>query len=283
VNQEDAVRRVISFVQRAIFRDPVSQPLEKNGMVPDALTVLLCARGRCGCTSTVLVELFRHMGLEAKIRQFANHAIAEVKLKDRWVVADADVFKNGVIPVNAEGQLISMEEIIRNPYQLDRFPPTGWFMRPGSIYTQDDSGNQVTGYVDALTPDQRGYVSGYYVAEARGYPPSVPSIVRFEVAGGRFFLEWTPSVMRDDPLAGYRVSVGTASRGWSYNDPGEDNAILQSTATDVLGLETLKTEVAGQVPPRATCVFASVTAAGNRIEKEPQTYFWPSEEAICEL
>ncbi|MBI4401207.1 MAG: methyltransferase domain-containing protein [Nitrospirae bacterium] len=282
-SEEDAVRRIIGFVQRAVFRDPVSQPLTEAGAIPDALTSLLCSRGRCGHIATILLELFKPLGFEARLRQLPSHVIAEVRIGNRWVIADADAFKNGVIPVNRQGQLISLDEIFENPFQLDRFPTTGWFIRPDSIYTRDVCGHKISGYVDALTPDQRGYVSGHYVRDAKGYPPSVPAIVRFKAAEGRFHLEWTASRVRDDRLMGYRVSAGTTSRGWTYDDPGDGDDILQSTATDIISADTLKTEIEGDFPPDASRLVASVTAYSSRIEKEPETYFWPSDEAFCEL
>lgn len=281
--EEEAVRRIICFVQGAIFRDPVSQPLTETGAIPDALTTLLCSRGRCGHVATLMVELFKQIGIEARVRQLPTHLIAEVKVDQRWVIADADAFKNGVIPVNRRGQLISMDEIYENPYQLDRFPPTGWFIRPDSIYTRDVFGRKVSGYVDALDPEQRGYVSGHYVLEAKGYPPSVPVIVRFAAGEGSFRLEWTPSSVRGDRLLGYRVSVGTVSRGWAYDSFGDGIEILQTTATDIVSTETFKTGIESPLPPRVSRLVASVTAYSSRIEKEPDTYFWPSEEALCEL
>ena len=49
-----------------------------------------CARGRCGHTARILVDLCRHAGLEARIREFPRHVVAEVCCDGRWVVADAD-------------------------------------------------------------------------------------------------------------------------------------------------------------------------------------------------
>lgn len=280
--EEEAVCRLIRFVQDAVFRDPVSQPLTETGAVPDALTALMCARGRCGHTSAILVELCKQLGLDARLRQFPRHIIAEAKADGRWVLADADAFKNGVIPVNREGRLLTWEEVDGNPYQLDRYPATGWFIRPNSRFTQDAFGNKVAGYVDALAPDQRGYVSGYYAEKAQGFPPAVPEIVRFEVKEGHFRLEWTPVSVKEDRLLGYRVSVGTASRGWSYELPGPGETILQATPADVLSAETRETGIDGDAPADAGPLFAAVTAFSSRIDKEPDTYFWPSEEARCD-
>lgn len=282
-DEVEAARRIIHFVQSAVFRDPVSQPVTEAGEVPDPLTILICARGRCGHVAALLVPLFRHIGLDARIKSLPTHIVAEARVSGRWVVADADAFKNGVIPVNRQGQILSVDEISENPYQLDRFPPTGWFIHPNSVFTRDAWGRKIGGYVDALMPDQRGYVSGYYVPEAKGYPPSLPVIERFEAKGGCFHLEWSPSHCRTDRLMGYRVAVGTSSRGWNYNNPGDQDEILRPIQSDVVATETFKTTLEADLPSHVSHLFASVTAYSSRIEKEAETYFWPSDEAILEF
>lgn len=314
-DEEQVVRRTIRFVQRAVFRDPVAQPLCEDGSLPDGLTTLACARGRCGHTAQILVDLLRHCGLDARLRQFPRHVVAEVQCGDRWVLADADAFKGGVIPEGASGRLLSMEELQDDPYVLDRFPPTGWMMRPGSRPTRGLFGRPVRGYVDALEPDQRGFVSGYYVPRACGYPPSLPEIRQFEAGGGRFVLSWTAARVREGRVLGYRVRVGTRSRGWTYDDVFLAEAPLPETACDVLQTETAELCIEGRlgggesagVYDRATAsglpaaeegipgeggpsrlsdrrrvgLFASVTAVSDRVELEPLTFFWPSEEAHC--
>lgn len=279
---DQAVRRVIRFVQKAVFRDPVAQPLLEDGSLPDGLTALLCARGRCGHTARILVDLLRHAGFDARVRQFPRHVVAEANCGNRWVIADADAFKGGVIPENAHGRLLSMEEIEAHPYVLDRYPPTGWMLRPNSRHTRGRLGHPVRGYVDALEPDQRGFVSGYYVPRAGGYPPSLPEIRRFEAACGRFVLSWSASRVREGEVRGYRVRVGTRSRGWTYEDVFLAEAPLPVTACDVLETETTELCVEGPYDPDAPRLFASVVAVSDRLAVEPLTFFWPSEEARCE-
>ncbi|OLP16499.1 hypothetical protein BST81_21210 [Leptolyngbya sp. 'hensonii'] len=278
------VRDIIAFVQQAIFRDPVAQPLEpQTGALPDPLTILISARGRCGHIAKVLVALFNAVGLDARILQLKKHIAAEVKLTDRWVIVDADAFKHGIIPVNQRGEMLTLEELTEHPYQLDRFPATGWMLQPGSRFTQGIRGEQVNGYVDALPFEQRGYTSGYYVPAAWGYPPSLPVITQFEAHGQAFILKWTSSVVQEDTLVGYRVRVGTRSRGWCYDNPGYDSNNFQMTAEDVVNIETKHTEISGSFPSSVSRLFASVTPVTSRIEKEAETYFWPSKEAICDL
>ena len=280
-SETEIVRRLIVFVQRSIFRDPVSQPLNRDGGMPEPLTLLLCARGRCSHTTAVLIELCAAAGLEARPRQLTNHVVAEVRVGGRWVIADADAFKNGVMPVNRDGELLSMDDLAADPYQLDRFQPSGWWIRPRSRFTRGATGRPVTGYVDALDPDQRGFLSGYYVPAARGYPPSLPRVTRLDVRGGRLVMEWTPSTSTASRLMGYRVAVGSSSRGWSYDDPGGGDQILQPSPHDLLRMETEAVRIDVPLIGAPATVFASVTAYSDRIDLEPETYFWPSDEAVC--
>ena len=281
-DEDQAVRRILRFVQKAVFRDPVAQPLLEDGSLPDGLAALVCARGRCGHTARILVDLLHHAGFDARLRQFPRHVVAEANCGNRWVIADADAFKCGVIPENAQGRLLSMEEIEAHPYVLDRFPPTGWMMRPGSRPTRGILGCPVRGYVDALEPDQRGFVSGCYVPRAAGCPPSLPEIRRFEAVGGRFVLSWTASRVREGKLREYRVRVGTRSRGWTYDDVFLAEAPLPETAGDVLETVTTELGLEGPFPPSAPRLFASVVAVSDRVALEPFTFFWPSEEVCCE-
>ncbi len=281
-DEEQAVRRILRFVQKAVFRDPVVQPLLEDGSLPDGLTALMCARGRCGHTARILVDLLQHAGFEARLRQFPQHVVAEAKCGDRWVVADADAFKGGIVPESLQGRLLTMDQIEANPYVLDRFPPTGWMMRPNSRHTKGLLGHRARGYVDALDPDRRGFVSGYYVASARGFPPSLPEIRHFEAGGGRFALSWEPARVREGRLVGYRVRIGTRSRGWIYDDVSLTEAPLGETACDVLQTETLQSHVEGPVGPEIPELFASITAVSDRIDREPGTFFWPSDEAMLD-
>jgi SAM-dependent methyltransferase len=284
-DDEKAVRRIIRFVQKAVFRDPVAQPLLDDGSLPDGLTALLCARGRCGHTARIFVDLLQNAGFDARVRQFPQHVVAETKCDGRWIIADADAFKGGVIPEGPDGRLLSMEDIEANPYVLDRYPPTGWMGRPNSRHTRGLFGHQVRGYVDALEPDQRGFVSGYYVPRVREFPPSLPEIRSFEDDRGRFVLSWTAAQVREGRLLGYRVRVGTRSRGWTYDDVFLAETPLSATACDVLETETTELCVEGLIGLWASVepgqLFASVTAVSDRVEKEPLTFFWPSEEVRC--
>jgi len=281
-SEADAMTRLLEFVQRSIFRDPVSQPLTADGGMPDPLTILMSARGRCSHTTALLIDVFTRAGLEARPRQLTNHVIAEVKVDGRWVIADADAFKNGIVLRNRGGQLLSLDDVRDDPYQLDRYQPTGWWIRPGSRFTTGATGRQVTGYVDALDPAERGFVSGYYNASARGYPPPLPLIDHFEVSSGRLIVEWKPARDQRSRDVRYRVAVGSASRGWTYDAPGMGDQIRRTPQRDVCYVETAETRVDVPIDATAPRLYVSVTACNERVEVEPETFFWPSEEVVVD-
>jgi hypothetical protein len=77
----------------------------------------------------------------------------------------------------------------------------------------------------------------------------------------------------------YRVIVGTRSRAWTYDDPGDADEILRATSSDVIARETRETRLEQSIDVTAPQLFASVTAVNDRSEREPETFFWPSEEA----
>ena len=278
--EEDAFRRIVEFVQRSVFRDPVSQPVEATGAIPDALTVLLSSRGRCIHTTEVLIALFSSIGMAARSRQLSQHVIAEASVDGRWAIADADAFKNGVIPLDRTGRLLTFEAVAADPYQLDRYQPTGWWIRANSRFCMGVNDRRVVGYVDALDPDRRGFVSGYYVASAAARPPMLPVVAAVERHGGRVRIRWSPSENGEQRWVRYRVAVGSTSRGWSYEQPGDRDEILSPPPRDVAFEETDRTEI--ELPDRDRRPwFVSVTAISDRIELEPETYFWPSAEVMA--
>lgn len=283
--EEQHFARIVEFVQRSIFRDPISQPLEGDGsMLDDPCVILMSHTGRCGHVAALLVKLFSLVGIRAEIVQLPRHVSVRALVGGRWLVADADTFKNGIVLRNEEGSLLSFEDIERNPFLLDRYPPTGWCYLPGTRYAKDSLGRVVSGYVELLPFEQRGFASGYYNERAAGFPPSLPVITRFDVHNGRCQLEWVPSVAPSDDLLGYRVRIGTRSRCWTYNNLGDHDEILQATCDDVSSTQTSDCHIDAELAmKRPGKLYASVTAINNRVELERETFFWPSEEASCEV
>ena len=280
--EEDAARRLIRFVQAAIYRDPVVQPLEADGRRPEPVVTLCWGRGRCGHAADLVVALARAAGLEARIWQLPRHVTAEIRVEGRFVLAEADAFKAGILPEGPDGRLFAREEILAAPRILDRLPPNGWVALPGSPATRDALGAPVRGYVDALPPEQRGFLSSYFSDEVSEAPPSIPWIAEAERTGPRLRLGWRPSALSRGRLLGYRVALGSRSRGWNWDAvwPGDD--VRPSTPSDVAALETRATAIEVEIEAGRGPIYASVTPITDRIELEPETWFWPSDEVRLE-
>lgn len=275
---EPALRRLLAFVRAAIVRDPVAQPLGPDAGLPPPLVTLLAGRGRCGHCAALVVALAGHAGLQARVKQLPRHVVAEVEVEPgRWALADADAFKH-IDPEGPGGRLPTLEEVEADPMLLDRVPATGWLALPGSRAARGALGTQVRGYIDAVEPHDRGFVSGHYLARLTGRPPTLPRITRFERRGGKATLEWTASRCDGGQVTGYRVAVSARSRGWSWADPGDGAATVVPPPGDVATTQTAATSLELDVPAEGP-LFASVTALSDRARKDPRTWFWPSEEA----
>lgn len=269
----EKAERVIRFAQDAFYHHPVRQP----PVDLPVLELLQLGEGRCGHVSRVIEDLARRAGLSARERQLPRHIIAEVFVDGEWRLADGDAYKNGIVPRRRDGKLLSMRDLEANPYQLDRFAPTGLWVRRGTRYARNDSGVEVTGYVDSINFEDRGYMSWHYASWAAAeYPPSVPRALRASIDGRRVRLLWAPSEDRDGDLKGYRVRIGTTSRGWSYDDVTYER-LANDTGAEVGEFESVEPSFEVSVSP-GDYVW-SVRAIDDHVLREPETYYWPSDEA----
>jgi SAM-dependent methyltransferase len=279
-SSRDRVTRLIRFLQDALYHDPVSQPADASGQLSlDAMSILFTHRGRCGHVAQVGCALFAAAGFPTRLLQLERHVAFEARVDGLWIVVDADAFKRGVIPTTADGELLTLDRIREHPYRLDCFPTTGWFPEARAASARDALGRPVAGYADAADPADRGFLSGHYLPAVRGFPPSLPSITRFELNDGRITLVWSRSTCHDDGWIRYRVRVGTRSRGWSCSNPAD--GMPAETPADVALCEVENCALEAEAPGATERLFASVTAFNQRVEREPDTYFWASEEATC--
>jgi hypothetical protein len=285
---EEMLREIYVFVQNALFRDPIAQPLAENGL-PDSTTILMCARGRCGHASKVIVDLCTAVGIEANTYQFPNHLIAIAEVEGRTLILDADAFKNGVVPLNEKGQLISLDDVRKNPYLLDNFPPVGWILYNDNLNLFGVFGKTVLGYTDYRELSQRGFVSGFYDEQAQGYPPTIVRNIRIQncrkaIEDRWLNISWGPSTVINGEIEMYKISIGSHSRGWNYNNllRLSEDADLQLLPEDIGCFTTQSTQIEISIPP-ANTIYVSITAISDRISINPKTYFWPSEEVVIEL
>lgn len=280
-SETEKFRRLLVFVQQALYRDPVSQPLNDLGKLPteNPVAILMTHRGRCGHAATVLSALLAKVGIESEKLALKKHISLKAWVNHRWVLAEADIFKNGVIPTGPSGDLLTIEEVEQRPTRLDVFPATGWMMTPSSSHAQDVWRQPVQGYMDAMAVEERGFVSGYFSDSKLGHPPTIPQGVVLSCQNNVFTLSWEPSVSPDNDFLYYRVSVGRTSRGWTYeNRAWGGTGHVSLTGSDVYCGETTQCKVSGSIQSNGSPLYAAVTAVSRRVELESETWFWPSDE-----
>jgi hypothetical protein len=271
-----ALEAIVRFTQEAIYHNPLEQP----PLSLHPYDIIQLGEGRCGHVAQVVTHLLRRAGFAARIRQFPAHVIAEVFLDGQWRIIDADVFKNGIMPKNERGELMSMRDLDRQPYRLDQFPPTGLWMRVGTRYARNAAGIDITGYVDVVNPEHRGYWSGKYVHWIpQEYPPSLPRLNKqpdYPACPAKITFSWEPSTDSDGDVRSYRVRVGTTSKGYSWNEVVYDR-LLSQTGTEVGEFETTATSVVVTIE-RPGDYYWSVQAIDDHVMKEPHTFYWSSDE-----
>jgi ubiquinone/menaquinone biosynthesis C-methylase UbiE len=281
--EEEKLRAILRFVQGVVRRDPLIQPMLSDGMLPSSLAIILTGTGRCGHCCKVVQEIADAVGIEARCVQRPKHLLIEARVDGRWVVADADVFKNGIMLENREGKLLAVDELRQNPFQVDRFMPTGWFILPSSPEASGLLGRQVRGYVDAAWPERRGFASGYFSDVIQYYPPSLPQIECIETASQALRIRWTASHVREGRLVGYRVAVSTSARGWAYGGASQSGESLPPPPDHVFKAQTTALHLETDVPAGAKRLYVSVTPISDHIDREPDAFFWPSEEEVYEF
>ena len=150
-------------------------------------------------------------------------------------------------------------------------------MRPGTVYARNAAGEEVTGYIDAVEPHVRGYPSTLYTTWAeREHPPSIPGGLRSETAERRVHLAWEPSTDPDGDLRGYRVRIGTTSKGWSWDDVVYER-LTAETGTEVGLFEIPETTLEVEVDRLGT-YYWSVAAVDDHVLREPETFYCSSDD-----
>lgn len=276
---EDLLSNIIFYVQKALYRHPVIQPSNREGNL-SPLAVLLSGLGRCGHAAALVCAFLRAAQIPCRIQKLRSHIIAEAQIGGRYVIADADAFKHGIIPRNMDGALLSLADIAADPWQIDHFPATGWSCPVTAPQACTPLGYQVHGYVTSGTWHERGYLSNYFTQHSKGYPPSQPVIVECKRHNDQMALRWTPSLCRDEKVLHYEVCVGITSRGWTEAVPNK--AILQPNPHDIAYLTTTATHCTIAIPAGLEGdLYVNITAIGERFTIDDKIFYWPGEEIIC--
>ena len=246
-------RAVLAFVQQLSVHDFASPFMAIP--VFDPLVLFEVHAMDCQKDSRLIADLYAAAGYGSRVVDFYGHAVAEVSYGGGWHYADADMFGGGEVVTLPDGRIPSVAELSRQPALLDRIPvylenavlasypgSTGkngaamvWTYPSYSYFSAEYfAGNP--GYpaylarraFPASAPDPslmfgwndpgalvRTSASDIALTSIPSRPSPQPPTIRSVSAGpGEIRLSVGPSGAAS--ASGYRVLVGTTSRGWDY-------------------------------------------------------------------
>ena len=236
---------VLNFLAKGIFQAR-TQPLTRNkAMIYDPVILLELHNMRCGNINRIACDLFSSVGYKTRVVQLFGHVISEIYYDSAWHYFDADTVLNSNSTARINGVIPDTKTLSKNPHLLDlkdfyvdvQFDRvTKWDVRrnyPCGVFvflkSQDASPLY---YVKTATPLQElneYYGWNYYTTEKAGdiafsytsrrfpfWQPSLPFVDRITVERGKVSLDCR-SVDLDKDLLGYRLFIGTRSRGWEYS------------------------------------------------------------------
>ena len=251
--ETDKERAVLAFVQHLSVHDFASPFMGIPTF--DPLVLFEVHAMDCQKDSRMIADLYAAAGYGSRVVDFYGHAVAEVSYEGGWHYAAADMFGGGQVVTMADGHIPSVAELSRQPAMLDRIPvylendilvsypgSTGkngaamiWTYPSYSYFSAEYFG-QNPGYpaylarkafpASAPDPDPmfgwsdpaglvRTPASDIRLTSIPSRPsPEAPAIQSVSTGPGEIRLTVSPSGTA--PVAGYRVLVGTTSRGWDY-------------------------------------------------------------------
>jgi hypothetical protein len=246
-------RAVLAFVQQLSVHDFASPYMALP--IFDPLVLFEVHAMDCQKDSRLIADLYSAAGYASRVVDFYGHAVAEVKYADTWHYADADMFGGGDIVTMPDGHIPSVAELSSDPALLDRLPvylenevlvtypgetgkngaaPVREY--PSYAYFSAEYFADHPGYpaylsrtsfpASAPDPDMtfgwndpagltRTDATDIRLSPIPERPsPGPPAIESVAASRGAIAITVAPS--GDATVTGYRVMVGTQSRGWDY-------------------------------------------------------------------
>jgi hypothetical protein len=237
--------RILRFLQKVSMHNDFIQPMhEDRTMVMDPLILLKLNEMRCGHVARVAVDLFEAAGYQARVVQLGGHVIAEIFYESDWHYFDADVFGGGETVIDNKGNIPSIIDLSKTPFLIDSLSHyqelsyhgnlKQYRYYPSFLYFSKKAykGNCLKYYVKNKK-DKKMKLNKYYgwndyitIEENKDnvlqnfnmfYQPGHITFKRIQQKSDQFTIKWEPSEDPDYDLIGYRIFVGTYSRGWHYN------------------------------------------------------------------
>ena len=269
--------------------------------VYDPLICLELSEQRCGQTARGVVALFQAAGYPARLVQLGMHTSSEVYYDDDWHYIDAGLFGAKWTVYDQDGSIPSYAELSRRPYAIDAMPsnfeptyenqPLGSAVYSSWFYFSKQSySTPALWYVKTATRDQekasRIYGWEHYKTVKddvrvlgdfdKKYHPGAPLGLRLD--GNR--ISWRPAADLDGDLIGYRVYMGSTSRGWCYGPhwkPEMYDARFKLPPGDVAVIETTKTVIS---LPESRPLFVTVMAYDKHGESVSRKLYPMSHEIV---
>jgi hypothetical protein len=256
-NDKEKHLAVLRFLDKSSYHNVIWQPMYPDQvMVTDPLVLLELHEMRCGHIARVAADLFDAAGYPTRLVQLSGHIVAEIFYEGDWHYFDADVFGGGETVLDYEGDIPSVAELSRTNkgYLIDslaavyyevitkprvngpRYPSYYYFSKnaySGSTWptyyiktaTVKESNNYLYGWnyfdtvvaKDIVLTDSPDY-----------YEPGAVSFTSIQIDHEQdlAYIEWSPSVDKDNDLLGYYVFISSSSRGWDYLNFGGEKELL---------------------------------------------------------
>jgi hypothetical protein len=294
---------VLGFCNQSSFHNLI-QPMWPDGKpVYDPLICLELGEHRCGQTARIVVALFSAGGYRARLVQLGRHTSSEVFYDDDWHYIDAGLFGDRLTAHDPDGSIPSYAELSRRPFAIDAIPsnleptyrnrPLGssvypsWYYFSKQSYTtparhytktaslEEERAGRAFGWTHYETRLDEGRILGSF---DRRYHPGAPRDLRRD--GDR--VVWREAADIDGDLIGYRVYIGSESRGWCYGPdwkPEMYDALFKTPPRDVGFIDTRETSAA---LPDARPIFITVMAYDEHGELVGRTLYPMSRELALE-
>lgn len=121
-NEKEVIEACLTFTQKYFFWHFGSQPLFKANIIQDPIANILLQSARCGTSARFLIDLLLVGNIKAGLLGGAAHTSAVVFFKGCWRIIDTSLYPPGVYPQDAQGDFLSLDEVLMNPQSLDKAP-----------------------------------------------------------------------------------------------------------------------------------------------------------------
>lgn len=262
---KERVAAICGFVGDAIYYNPIQQAIEppepgkeNEGhncpLITDPVELLELHDGRCGQGVTTTLALLEAAGIEARQVPAHHHVSCEARYDGGWHLADAMMF--GRNQPHRDGEVLSAEEIRKDPYYTDGFPLPYLYGTPEEYLTAD--GFRCLGYCFGEWGTMP-YHSWYWGAP-KDFPPTSPYPLPAQRLGGqRVRLNWAPSFKAGGGEIEYRVEI--------FSDRDCKNGIYKAT--------TRFNYLEWEVPQMNFIYYFEVAAMDDHRRFNPNTWYLP--------